>query len=342
MRPRRASIEARALPEGSASGPPPSPPSSRDDSFEDEDASPEVEVFSFVASSRPSPPADPDPSRGAPAGAPPPSPESPGALSPRPRATIPAAWARLLVPPHRNALPSAQSASPAPIAPSAANRAAPSNGSAFMSPHTTSAHRGGRGGGAPGERDAPPLVLRSSSASRRFRAMSACLRSHRVCKIRTCVAPGWKNRCALATVTSPRWGEEEGFPSSLSSVTGLGSSVATMPTVDTFASVRRRCGCARTHSATSRSSSFANASASHVFRSTASARTSAYRSRRKNTQHPSRLSPVFSAKPPAGSNPAARICGSQNRSYHFRSISCRQTTSGSASATSSIARGSRR
>ena len=44
----------------------------------------------------------------------------------------------LLVPPHLNTLPSAQSPSPAPSTDSRTNRITPSNGSPLKSPHTTS------------------------------------------------------------------------------------------------------------------------------------------------------------------------------------------------------------
>ena len=237
-----------------------------------------------------------------------------------------AAAAREDVPPQRNTEPSAQSGSPALNAPSAAKRAAASNGSALKSPHTT--------------RPTVRLVASSSSSSSSSRvstracasrAFCACRSSHRVCSARTCVAPGWKNRCAFATTRGRR------AEVSFSAPERRGSSATTSPTVEIFASASRKCGCVRTNAAVASSSGIGPGS----FRETTAASTTRHASALTKTQQPSRVSPVFSASGPAGTYPAARICGTQNSPYHLRSTSCSATISGSASRTSCIARGSR-
>ena len=124
----------------------------------------------------------------------------------------------LLVPPHLNTLPSAQSVSPAPNAPSRMNRITPSNGSPLKSPHTTS-----------------PAFLPAPSPSIHLRLMpSACRNSHLACITRRWTAPGWKNRCVLATTTEELPAAEE--------LPGTDSNTASCATVLTLDSALARWG----------------------------------------------------------------------------------------------------
>ena len=233
-----------------------------------------------------------------------------------------AAAAREDVPPQRNAEPSAQSTSPALRTPRRRTRAAASNGSALKSPQTTRPiFRGSRG-------SSPDVSPGAFAAARAYvsRAFCACRSSHRVCSARTCAAPGWKNRCALATTRARRL-----------SASRIGSSVATSPTVEIFSSASRRCGCDATNAAVGPSSGIGPGR----FRETTAASTTRHAAAFTKTQQPSRVSPVFSARGPAGAYPAARICGTQNAPYHLRSTSCSATISGEAIRMSCIARGSR-